>query len=169
MVEEGALMWRLDALLGIPLTGGGRSTMGDPHNPACFLARHGVMENGDPMTPCEGRLVKAHIFPRSLLKRRFPHGAMCHGARGAWSKWESAPTPKRRPVGKGHRFVSLAALIEDSRTWVWACGGLMGNAGHHGELDFSRRLRVPFDALPEGTLEFAREFELLAWLEGVYL
>lgn len=45
------------------------------HNPACFLAAHGVMEGGDKMPPCDGRLIAAHLIPRQLLKREgLDHG-----------------------------------------------------------------------------------------------
>lgn len=44
----------------------------------------------------------------------------------------------------------------------------MGNAGHHGALDVSRTLRVPFDALPQGLIEMASELDLLWWVEREY-
>lgn len=56
----------------------------------------------------------------------------------------------------------------DERTWVWACGGIVGNSGHHGMLDTSRRLRVPRDRLPGALEEFAAETELVWWLEREY-
>lgn len=99
--------------------------------PFCFLARYGQMELGEPMTPCEGRLIKAHILPRQLLKR--------HGG-----------DPK------------------DPRSFVFACGGIVGNAGHHGHLDSSRRLRLPRHAIPAGTQQMAEELGLVWWLDRTY-
>jgi hypothetical protein len=54
--------------------------------------------------------------------------------------------------------------LNDVRTWVAGCGGLMGLGGHHGELD-SFLLRIPFDALPDATVALAKELGLLARLE----
>jgi hypothetical protein len=62
----------------------------------------------------------------------------------------------------------LAKLIHDDRTWVWACGGIMGNAGCHGRLDASRTLKLPFEALPQHLLELADEVGLFWWLEREY-
>lgn len=93
----------------------------------CWLAEHGWMEHGDPMSPCKGRLDRAHLIPRQLLKR-----------------------------------VGLAHLIPDPRTWVAGC------RWHHGQLDFARKLRVPFDALPAETIEFAEEHGLMPYLERTY-
>lgn len=61
-----------------------------------------------------------------------------------------------------------AAAIEDRRSWVPACGGIMGNAGHHGMLDTARTLRVPRDDLPRGLEELAAEVGLTWWLEREY-
>jgi hypothetical protein len=36
----------------------------DPH---CFLARHGVYEGGN-MPDCHGRLIRAHLIPRKVLR-----------------------------------------------------------------------------------------------------
>jgi hypothetical protein len=38
------------------------------HNPACFLASYGVFERGE-MPACDGRLIRAHLIPKQLLKR----------------------------------------------------------------------------------------------------
>jgi hypothetical protein len=35
----------------------------------CYLADYGYMEDGLPMTPCAGRLIKAHLISRQHLKR----------------------------------------------------------------------------------------------------
>jgi len=59
-------------------------------------------------------------------------------------------------------------LIEDPRSWVPACGGPCGNAGHHGQLDHSRTLRVPRHMLPLGVEEVADELRLSYWLDREY-
>ena len=88
----------------------------------CFLARYGVMEHGDPMPSCEGRLIRAHLIDKQELKRR-------------------------------------GLNPDDPATWVMACGGPMGNGGHHGMFD-GFRLRLPASALPERTAEYARHHGL---------
>jgi hypothetical protein len=57
---------------------------------------------------------------------------------------------------------------EDPRTWVLACGGPMGNAGHHGMLDQSRRIRLPRRAIPPLTEAFARAHDLTWFLDREY-
>ena len=59
-------------------------------------------------------------------------------------------------------------LIADPRTTVWACGGPMGNAGHHGMLDYSRTLRVPRSALPPELEDVCRDAGLSWWLDREY-
>lgn len=94
----------------------------------CFLARFSDR-------PCDGRLIKAHLLPRQLLKRE-----------------------------------GGAAAIADPRSYVMACGGPMGNGGHHGMLDQRgcRPLRVPRYALPPGVAELADELGLSWWLDREY-
>lgn len=58
--------------------------------------------------------------------------------------------------------------INDPRSWVWGCGGPMGNGGHHGMLDHSKTLRVPRLALPLGTEALAIETHLAWWLDRHY-
>ncbi len=60
------------------------------------------------------------------------------------------------------------ALPGSYRTWVWGCGGIMGNAGHHGMLDHSRTLRVPREALPADVEEFAADHGLGWYLDREY-
>lgn len=62
----------------------------------------------------------------------------------------------------------LDDLIFDSRTWVWGCGGIMGNGGHHGELDHSRRLKIPRSAIPADTEQLMAEVGLGWWLDREY-
>lgn len=66
----------------------------------------------------------------------------------------------RREVGPEH--------VWDDRVWIPVCGGPTGVGGHHGQLDFSRSLRIPRDALPVMVEEFAAEHGLTWWLEREY-
>lgn len=88
-------------------------------------------------TPCDGRLIQAHLIPRQLLFRSLDP-------------------------------ISARKAISDPRSWVWACGGPMGNAGHHGMLDTARTLRIPLEAIPSGTIELALELGLDWWLDREY-
>lgn len=65
---------------------------------------------------------------------------------------------------------------EDERSWVWCCGGAMGIGGHHGQLDYSRTIKIPRALLPAAVEEFAAEKDPLckrpgaisAWVEREY-
>jgi hypothetical protein len=94
----------------------------------CFLARFSRV-------PCSGRLVKAHLIPRQVLKREVGKG---------WSRY-----------------------VKDERSFVPACGGLVGLSGHHGALDHYA-LRIPRAAIPAGTEELAAELGLTWWLDRRY-
>lgn len=59
-------------------------------------------------------------------------------------------------------------LGRDPRGFVWACGGIMGEGGHHGMLDTSRKLRVPRERLPEAVESMAAELGLTWWLRRTY-
>jgi hypothetical protein len=61
-----------------------------------------------------------------------------------------------------------ASLVWDRRVWVLACGGIMGNAGHHGHLDYSKRIRVPRKQIPAATEEFAQQYDLGWVLDRLY-
>ena len=74
--------------------------------------------------PCDGRLIRAHIVPRSLLKSSFYYGVVLED--GAWRKL--GRTEDRYDLE--HR--SLQDLVDDERSWVPCCGGMVGLAGHHG-------------------------------------
>jgi hypothetical protein len=97
----------------------------------CFLAAFSDR-------PCDGRLIRAHLIPRQLL---------------------------RRESGTRLRYLDV---VNDPRSYVMACGGPMGNAGHHGMLDASRTLRIPRGALPVGVEAFAEELGLGWWLDREY-
>lgn len=66
----------------------------------------------------------------------------------------------KREVGKQHMW--------DDRSWVWGCGGPMGNGGHHGMLDYSRTLRIERDRLPAAVEAFAAEHGIGWWLDREY-
>lgn len=66
------------------------------------------------------------------------------------------------------RRVKRRDLIDDPRTWVWACGGPMGNGGHHGQLDQSRTLRFPRWAVPSSLEALMVELGLDWWLDREY-
>jgi hypothetical protein len=100
-----------------------RPSAGDPYS--CQLARFSDK-------PCRGRLIRAHLIPRNLLRRN-----------------------------------GLAELIDDPRTYVVACGGPMGNSGHHGEFD-ALTLKVPRWAIPLGTEQLAHDVGLDWFLERRY-
>jgi hypothetical protein len=122
--------------------------------PTCFF--RGVPGAG----PCDGALIRAHLVPRQLLKREFPHGVVLddHGWRRL-SRYEDRYDLEHR---------TLEDLCLDPRCWVPCCGGPMGNGGHHGMLDQSRTLRIPRVELPAVVESFARELGLSAWLDREY-
>lgn len=88
--------------------------------------------------PCDGELVRVHLIPRQLIKREV------------------------RPKSL------IPMVVTDPRSWVWGCGGPMGNGGHHGMLDQSRTLRIPREAIPERTEELAEEHGWGWWLDREY-
>jgi hypothetical protein len=111
-----------------------------PRSTFCFLAKHGVMENDEPMPPCDGLLVRVHLIPQQQIKAKL----------GSVDKFE--------------RF----DIVWDPAVWVWACGGLTGIGGHHGLFDHSRRLRLSRDVIPQRTELFAEMLELVPWLDREY-
>lgn len=46
-----------------------QAAYGTLYLPECFLAAHGFMEHGDPIPPCEGRLVRCHLLDKQELVR----------------------------------------------------------------------------------------------------
>lgn len=60
------------------------------------------------------------------------------------------------------------AVASDPRSYVWGCGGATGCSGHHGQLDYSRTLRVPRAMLPVGLLELAEELGLGWYVDREY-
>ena len=74
----------------------------------------------------------------------------------------------RQLINREVPFEIRDLAIQHPGSWVAACGGVMGNAGHHGMLDASRTLRVPREALPEQTEELAVLLGLEWWLDREY-
>ncbi len=107
----------------------------------CFLAQFSDR-------PCDGRLVRVHLLPRQLIAR--------------------ALQTRLRGDPYGASAVAIIAATNDKHGWVKACGGPMGNAGHHGMLDSSRTLWIPRHAIPAETEEMAAELGLEWWLEREY-
>ena len=60
------------------------------------------------------------------------------------------------------------ALLEDPRLWVWCCGGGVGLSGHHGQLDSSRSIRIPWHQLPPEFIELVDELGLGWWATREY-
>lgn len=115
---------------------------------SCFFA--GVRGAG----PCSGRLVRAHLIPKQVIRREVV-SARSKGPTGRW------------PIDTAQR-AELARILWDERVIAPVCGGLMGNAGHHGALDTARTLRIARAELPEGVEFFAAEYGLLWWLDREY-
>lgn len=119
--------------------------------PACFFKGQG---------PCDGALIRAHLLPKQLTRREFPHGAVFEN--GAWRKLGRNEDRYDLP------FRSLREIHDDPRSWVSVCGGPMGNAGHHGQLDYSRKLRIARADLPPAVEAFAAELGLSWHLDRTY-
>lgn len=114
----------------------------------CFFA--GVRGVG----PCEGRLVRAHLIPKQVIRREVV-------------TLRSGSTYGRWPVDTAQR-AELARILWDERVIVPCCGGITGCSGHHGALDTARTLRIARAELPEGVESFAAEYGLLWWLDREY-
>ena len=117
---------------------------------SCFFASIG---------PCDGPLIRAHLLPRQLLKREFPHGVVLDG-----DQW--------RRLGRGEdrydlKYRTLQQLVDDPRSWVPMCGGPTGIGGHHGQFD-GLRLHVHRGQLPEPFVEFCDELGLGWYIDRQY-
>ena len=92
----------------------------------CWLAQFSSV-------PCDGHLVKAHLVERQLIRKEFPYGA------AITPDGNLVPAPRRdlwpTEAGIYVGMVPKRDLMVDPRSYVWACGGAMGNSGHHGMLD----------------------------------
>ncbi len=119
--------------------------------PQCFFADH---------SPCSGRLVKGHLLPRALMRRELRFGLVLED--GVWRKLQRTEDRYELP------YRDLNALIHDPRSWVPMCGGITGAVAHHGMLDQARTLRIGWDELPAGFVEFCDEIGLLWWAQRTY-
>jgi hypothetical protein len=108
--------------------------------------------------PCDGRLVRCHLVPRRVIAEAVQK--RLHDARRAGEI--TREEYDARVSGE------IVRANRDERSWVWGCGGPMGNAGHHGMLDASRTLRVPRHRLPVAVVEFAEELGLGWWVDREY-
>jgi hypothetical protein len=103
-----------------------------PPAQVCQLARFSDV-------PCEGRLVRCHLIPQQVIRRELR------------AMFKTGPAKR-----------DLENIVWDPRTWVWACGGFgHGNMGHHGLLDNPGGIEPPWDALPDGVIEFAAKWDRL--------
>ena len=92
-----------------------------------------------PSTACEGTLRRAHLISKQRIKR-----ALRNSTAG---------------IIAAERELTVFDVLWDSRVWVPACDR------HHGMLDVSRTLRVPREAIPAVTEQYAREFGLTGYLD----
>jgi hypothetical protein len=116
--------------------------------PECFFAHLGG---------CEGRLVKAHLIPKSSIKRELSARLGRH----------CVHTPKTCPYGAVCADCGMAeilAAIWDERCWRWMCGGAVGLSGHHGAYD-AKQIRL--DEWPQDFVEFLVEHEI-HWMTEAY-
>lgn len=117
-----------------------RVVTGPTYNPSCFLGRHGLYSVGD----------MASLMPA------------CEG------RLIRAHIIPQRVLKQHLPSHEIPNLLWSPAVWVWACGGSMGNAGHHGALDSSRALRLPRAAIPARTEVFAARWNLTWWLDVEY-
>jgi hypothetical protein len=71
--------------------------------------------------------------------------------------------PRQLLKREGH-----AGLVDDPRTWVPCCGGPTGIGGHHGQLDYSRKLRIPPYRLPAEFVALMTDIGLGWWISKHY-
>jgi hypothetical protein len=114
-----------------------------PRTPVCFFERYAITDSTAPMPPCDGRLVRCHLIPKTLLKQT--------------DEYKALETDLARTL-----------FLYDVRSWVWGCGGPMGLSGHHGAFDVAKRIRVPRCVIPGGTEELASVLGLEWFLDTTY-
>lgn len=133
----------------------------------CWIVEQGLASAGS----CSGRIVAAHLIPKQRIKKQYPRGAELVPAGveagvGLRLRWE--PVGRAQPTRRERR--ALSDIVWDRRVVVPICGGPMGNAGHHGMLDYGgvNRLVIPREKLPVELEEFAAEYGLEWSLEADY-
>jgi len=124
----------------------------------CWLAQFSSV-------PCDGHLVKAHLVERQLIRKEFPYGA------AITPDGNLVPAPRRdlwpTEAGIYVGMVPKRDLMVDPRSYVWACGGAMGNSGHHGAFD-SYQLVVLRQHIPQETEQYCAELGLGWYLDRRY-
>lgn len=125
--------------------------------PRCWLAPFSP-------APCAGELVRVHLIEQQRLRHEFPYGVIDLG-----DGWQRKPRTMMF-AGAMPPVRGLRTLQDDSRTFVWGCGGAMGLEGHHGMLDGRTlpRLVLARGDLPGALEEFAAEYGLGWWLDRRY-
>lgn len=127
------------------------SFLGGDKAPACWFA--GREEAG----PCDGVLIRAHLVPKQRIRRELDSRRARLRREGVERLGGLLVIPESMEDG----------VVWDRRAWVPMCGGIMGNAGHHGAFDH-RQLRIARGDLPAVVEEFAAEFGLEWSLERDY-
>lgn len=112
----------------------------------CWLARFSEES-------CDGPPVwNVHLIERNFLSHEFPRGAVRHPGGELWRPLERKEAkPRDRTL-----YRSLAALIDNPRSYVKACGSWNGIGGHHHDLDH-HQVTIYYEDLPPETIEFAAE------------
>lgn len=105
--------------------------------------------------PCDGQLIKAHLLPKQVIRRELAAGVKERRFNGSLRSLKEVRE-------------ALEDLVWDAAVWVPMCGGPTGIGGHHGQLDHSRTLRIPRDAIPSDLEAFAAEHGLSWWLDRTY-
>lgn len=98
-------------------------------------------DQGLTVTACDGQLIRAHLIPKQRI---------------------------RRELRAGRTVAELREIMWDSRAWVWCCGGPTGSGGHHGQIDYSRTIRILRAQLPPELEAFAEQYGLEWSLEHDY-
>jgi len=129
--------------------------------PVCFFQR--LPGAG----PCDGALIRAHLIPKQLVKRGFPHGVSWHPRLECWVGYAPLEEQEALDRGEGWAHRTLRQMQDDPRCWVPCCGGPTGIGGHHGQFD-GLRLRLPRESLPLAVVEYAAELGLSWWLDRTY-
>jgi hypothetical protein len=97
--------------------------------------------------------VRCHLLPRQVIRREHPARSIVAASLAKQRGIEPPPQP---------------VDVNDPRSWVWGCGGIMGPGGHHGQFKPDGPRPIPRDLLPPGLIEFAEELGLGWYIERTY-